>query len=53
LHTKVLADYTDADIDEVIWNTDATPRKCLGCRTPIEAFAARAGGEKHPTPRDA
>jgi len=25
-----LADYTDADIDDVIWNLNATPRKCLG-----------------------
>ena len=35
-----LAGYTDADIDDVIWNLNATPRKCLGYRTPIEAFAA-------------
>ena len=27
-------DYTDADIDDVIWNLNATPRKCLGYRTP-------------------
>jgi IS30 family transposase len=38
-----LADYTDADIDDVIWNLNATPRKCLGYRTPIEAFAANLG----------
>jgi transposase, IS30 family len=29
-----------ADIDDVIWNLNATPRKCLAYRTPIEAFAA-------------
>lgn len=38
-----LADYTDADIEDVIWNLNATPRKCLGYRTPIEAFAANLG----------
>jgi len=38
-----LADYTDADIDDVIWNLNATPRKCLGHRTSIEAFAANLG----------
>lgn len=38
-----LADYTDADIEDVIWDLNATPRKCLGYRTPIEAFAANLG----------
>lgn len=38
-----LADYTDEDIDAVIWNLNSTPRKCLGYRTPIEAFAANLG----------
>ncbi len=38
-----LGDYTDADIDDVIWNLNATPRKCLGYRTPIEAFAVNLG----------
>jgi len=38
-----LGDYTDADIDGVIWNLNATPRKCLGYRTPIEAFGANLG----------
>jgi IS30 family transposase len=38
-----LTDYTDADIDDVIWNLNATPRKCLGYRTPIEAFASNLG----------
>ena len=38
-----LANYTDADIDDVIWNLNATPRKCLGYRTPIEAFATNLG----------
>jgi transposase, IS30 family len=38
-----LGDYTDADIDDVVWNLNTTPRKCLGYRTPIEAFAANLG----------
>ena len=38
-----LAGYTDADIDDVIWNLSSTPRKRLGYRTPIEAFAANLG----------
>lgn len=38
-----LGDYTDDDIDDVIWNLNSTPRKCLGYRTPIEAFAANLG----------
>lgn len=38
-----LGDYTDDDIDDVIWNLNSTPRKCLGYRTPIEAFAENLG----------
>jgi IS30 family transposase len=38
-----LTEYTDADIHDVIWTLNATPRKCLGYRTPIEAFAANLG----------
>jgi transposase, IS30 family len=38
-----ITQYTDADIDDVIWNLNATPRKCLGYRTPIEAFATNLG----------
>jgi IS30 family transposase len=38
-----LTEYTDADIEDLIWNLNATPRKCLGYRTPIEAFAANLG----------
>ena len=38
-----LGDYTDADIDDVIWTLNTTPRKCLGYRTPVEAFAANLG----------
>jgi transposase, IS30 family len=38
-----LGGYTDADIDDVIWNLNATPRKCLGYQTPIKAFAANLG----------
>jgi IS30 family transposase len=38
-----LAAHTDDDIDDVIWNLNATPRKCLHYRMPIEAFAANLG----------
>ena len=38
-----LAGVTDADIDDVVWSLNSTPRKCLGYRTPIEAFAANLG----------
>ncbi len=37
------ADHTDDDIDDVIRNLNATPRKRLAYRTPIEAFAANLG----------
>ena len=37
------AGFTDADIDDVVWSLNATPRKCRGYRTPIEAFAANFG----------
>ena len=35
--------YTDDDIDDIVWNLNSTPRKCLGYKTPIEAFAANLG----------
>jgi len=38
-----LSGYTDKDIDSIVWNLNATPRKCLGFRTPIEAFASQLG----------
>ncbi len=38
-----LGDYTDDDINDVIWNLNSTPRKCLGYRAPIEAFAVNLG----------
>ena len=38
-----LDDYTDDDIDDIVWNLNSTPRKCLGYKTPIEAFAANLG----------
>ena len=38
-----LAGHTDADIDDVIWNLNTTPRKCLRYHTPIEAFATNLG----------
>jgi IS30 family transposase len=39
-----LGGYTDDDIDDVVWKLNATPRKCLGYRTPIEEFASNLGG---------
>ena len=38
-----LSGHTDKDIDSIVWNLNATPRKCLGFRTPIEAFASQLG----------
>ena len=38
-----LSDYSDNDIDSIVWNLNTTPRKCLGFRTPIEAFASQLG----------
>jgi IS30 family transposase len=35
--------HTDDDIDDIVWNLNSTPRKCLGYKTPIEAFAANLG----------
>lgn len=38
-----LSEHNDDDIDDVIWTLNSTPRKCLGYRTPIEAFAINLG----------
>jgi len=38
-----LSGYTDKDIDCIVWNLNATPRKCLGFKTPIEVFASQLG----------
>lgn len=38
-----LGGYTVADIDDVIWTFNATPRKRLGCGTPIGAFVRNPG----------
>ena len=38
-----LGGYTDADLDDVIWNLNSTPRKCLGYQTPIGTFATNLG----------
>lgn len=38
-----LDDYTEDDIDDIVWNLNSTPRKCLGYKTPIEAFALNLG----------
>ena len=32
------ADYSPADIDDIMWAVNSTPRKCRGYRTPAEAF---------------
>ena len=38
-----LSHYSDADIDEIVWMLNSTPRKCLGFQTPIEALAQQLG----------
>ncbi len=38
-----LSGYSDADIDDIVWIMNSTPRKCLGFQTPIEAFAQKLG----------
>lgn len=38
-----LSEYSDADIDDIVWIMNSTPRKCLGFQTPIEAFAQKLG----------
>jgi len=38
-----LSGYSDDDIDSIVWNLNSTPRKCLGFKTPIEAFASQPG----------
>ena len=38
-----LSGYSDTDIESIVWNLNATPRKCLGFKTPIEAFASQLG----------
>ncbi len=38
-----LSYHEDANIDEIVWMLNSTPRKCLGFQTPIEAFAHHLG----------
>ena len=33
-----ITDYTVQDIDDLTWALNSTPRKCLGFKTPAEAF---------------
>ena len=33
-----ITDYTARDIDDITWAINSTPRKCLGYKTPAEAF---------------
>jgi transposase, IS30 family len=30
--------YSHLDIDDIMWAINPTPRKCLGFKTPVEAF---------------
>lgn len=38
-----LSEYRETDIEDIVWMLNSTPRKCLGFRTPIEAFAQQLG----------
>jgi IS30 family transposase len=33
-----MADYSEGDINDLMWAINSTPRKCLGYQTPAEAF---------------
>ena len=33
-----MADYTERDIDDIMWAVNSTPQKCLDYRTLAEAF---------------
>ena len=33
-----ISNYTRIDIEELTWAVNSTPRKCLGYKTPAEAF---------------
>jgi transposase, IS30 family len=38
-----LSHYTEEAISGLVWAFSTTPRKCLGFRTPLEAFAQQLG----------
>ncbi|KAB2907942.1 MAG: IS30 family transposase [Dechloromonas sp.] len=38
-----LAKVSEADVNDIVWTYNTTPRKCLGFLTPIEAFAKSIG----------
>ncbi|MEM9899674.1 MAG: IS30 family transposase, partial [Pseudomonadota bacterium] len=38
-----LSAYSDADLEDLVWIMNSTPRKCLGFKTPLEAFAQQLG----------
>jgi IS30 family transposase len=40
---KTLGHSPNDRFDDIVWNLNSTPRKCLGYKTPIEAFAANLG----------
>jgi len=35
--------YAAEDLDDALWLYNTTPRKCLGYRTPLEAFSEQLG----------
>ena len=39
-----ISNYTLNDIDELTWTINSTPRKCLGFKTPAEAFLENIRG---------
>ncbi len=38
-----ITDYTPRDVDDLAWCLNSTPRKCLGFKTPAEAFLINLG----------
>jgi IS30 family transposase len=40
---KLRSDMTEADIQEIAMTLNLRPRKCLGFRSPVEAFLAELG----------
>jgi len=38
-----ISNFTDQDINDIMWTYNTTPRKCLGFYTPLEAFVKSLG----------
>jgi len=38
-----ITNYTLQDISDITWAVNSTPRKCLGYKTPAEAFLETSG----------